>query len=231
MKAILLSAGYGTRLRPLTDSLPKCLLPINGKPLLFHWLDLLEKENVTDVLVTTHHLAEKVENSIKERKNKINISFIYEPELLGSAGAIFANKEYFKKEENFLLIYSDNLTNESLTDIIEFHKKRNSIFTTFVYETDKPKEKGIFEYDINTGKVISFEEKPLYPKSNYANAGIGVLNKKIFDYYSNVVPLDFGKNIMPLITDKMYIMKTNKFIIDIGSIEDYKKAQKIWEKL
>lgn len=231
MKAILLSAGYGTRLKPLTDIEPKCLLAINGKPLLYHWLDLLENENISEVLINTHHLAEKIGKSIKQRKNKIKITLSYEPQLLGSAGTIFANKKYLEKEENFLLLYSDNLTNVSLSTIINFHKQVDSIFTTFVYETEHPTEKGIFEYDIKTGKVLSFEEKPQQPKSNIANAGIGVLNKQIFNYYSPDIPLDFGNTIMPLITEKMYVLKTDKHIIDIGSVADYQAAQEIWGKL
>lgn len=229
VKAILLSAGYGTRLRPLTDIQPKCLLTINDKPLLYHWLDLLENENISEVIINTHHLAKNINKSIKQRKNKIKITLIYEPHLLGSAGTIFANRSHFENEENFLLLYSDNITNISLSTIIDFHKQVDSIFTTYIYETVTPSEKGIFEYDFDTGKVLSFEEKPTHPKSNFANAGIGVLNKKIFDFYSSKVPLDFAKAIMPLITEKMYVLKTDKYIIDIGSTEDYKYAQKIWK--
>ncbi len=229
MKALLLSAGFGTRLKPLTDTQPKCLLPINGKPLLYHWLDLLESENISEVIINTHHLAENIEKSIEKRNNKIKIILTYEPQLLGSAGTIFANKLFFEKEENFLILYSDNLTNVSLSTIIDFHNQVDSIFTTYVYETDNPGAKGIFEFDFNTGKVLSFEEKPEYPKSNYANAGIGVLSQKIFDYCTNKVPLDFGKTIMPQIVDKMFVLRTDKYVIDIGSAEDYKYAQKIWE--
>ncbi|HOY31105.1 MAG TPA: nucleotidyltransferase family protein [Bacteroidales bacterium] len=232
MKAILLSAGLGTRLRPLTDDQPKCLLTIDDKPLLYHWLDLLESENISDVLINTHYLAGKVQESVKRRKNKIGITLVYEPQLLGSAGTIFANKHFFENDNDFLLLYSDNLTDVSLTGIIDFHKSVDSVFTTFIYETDKPTEKGIFEYDLHTGKVISFEEKPLCPRTNYANAGIGVLNREIFNYDLHFpdIPLDFGKSVMPLITDKMYVLKTDKCIIDIGSVEDYKTAQEIWKK-
>jgi mannose-1-phosphate guanylyltransferase len=230
MKALLLSAGYGTRLKPLTDIQPKCLLAINDKPLLYHWLDMLENENVSEALINTHHLSEKISKSIQQRNNKIKITLTYEPELLGSAGTIFANQNYFKDEENFLLLYTDNLTNVSLSTIIDFHKQVDSIFTTYVYETDNPSAKGIFEFDLRNGKVLSFEEKPPHPRSNFANAGIGVLNKRIFDYYVPEVPLDFGQAIMPLITDKMYVLRTDKYIIDIGSINDYKTAQEIWKK-
>jgi len=233
MKAILLSAGFGTRLRPLTEATPKCLLAINDKPLLYHWLDLLENDHVSEVLINTHHLAEQVNDAIKKRNNKIKITLVYEPELLGSAGTIIANKKFFEGEEDFFLLYSDNLTNISLSSILDFHKKVDSVFTTYVYETDNPTQKGIFEYDIKTGKVISFEEKPAHPKSNCANAGIGVLSRKVFDYYPSAYkfPFDFGKSIMPLLTDNMYVLKTDKYIIDIGSIKDYNDAREIWKSI
>jgi mannose-1-phosphate guanylyltransferase len=230
LKALLLSAGLGTRLKPLTDNTPKCLLPVNNKPILYHWLDLLEKENIDEVLINTHYLPDKIEESLKRRENKIKITLFYEPHLLGSAGTIYANKEFFNKEDNFLILYSDNFTNVSLSEIIDFHNRRDSVFTTYIYETDNPTAKGIFEYDLLTGKVISFEEKPKNPKTNFANAGIGVLSKRIFDYITYDTPLDFGKIVMPLISDKMYVLKTEKYIIDIGTIEDYKFAQDLVRK-
>jgi mannose-1-phosphate guanylyltransferase len=231
MKALLLSAGYGTRLRPLTNTLPKCLLPINEKPLLFHWLDLLEKEGVEEVVINIHYLSEKIREAVIQRSNKIRIELFYEPELLGSAGTLFACRRYFEKEKDFLLLYSDNLTDISLKKIIDFHNGLDSVFTTYVYKTDKPSEKGIFERELKTGKVISFEEKPQFPKSNIANAGIGVLNNRIFEYYSETVPLDFGKQIMPLIVRNMYVLETDRYIIDIGSIKDYNEAQDIWKNI
>jgi mannose-1-phosphate guanylyltransferase len=229
MKAILLSAGYGTRLKPLTDALPKCLLPVNDKPLLYHWLELLEKENISDVLINTHHLADMIRSSVQQRNNEIRITTVFEPVLLGSAGTIFANRAYLENEEDFLLLYSDNITDVSLSAIIDFHKQHDSIFTTYVYRTNKPTEKGIFEFDRHTGKVFGFEEKPSHPRSDFANAGLGVLNKRIFDFYSPQVPLDFGKSIMPMITDKMYVMQTEQIIMDIGSAEDYQNALEIWK--
>ncbi len=231
MKALLLSAGYGYRLKPYTNTLPKCLLPICGKPLLFHWLDLLEKEKISEVLINTHYLSENIKQAITSRTNNIKIKITYEKELLGSAGTIFFNRDFFENEENFLLLYSDNLTNVPLTSLINFHYKKNSTFTTYVYETNNPTEKGIFEIDEKTGNVIGFEEKPQNPKSNYANAGLGVLNKKIFNYSTSETPLDFAKSIMPLIISETNVLKTNDLIIDIGTNNDYMLAQDLWAKI
>lgn len=228
MKAFLLAAGYGTRLKPLTDNTPKCLIPINGKPLLGIWLDLLEREGIDEVLINTHYLHKKVENFIEKRNNRIKIKLSYEKTLLGSGGTIIKNKDFVAVEENFYVLYADNLTNVALGDLLKFHLSKKSIFTTYVYETDIPREKGIFVAD-KSGKVLEFQEKPEHPKSNLANAGIGILNNEIFGYFNKDKFIDFGKDIMDKIIHNMYVLYTDLFIKDIGSIEDYISAQKEWK--
>jgi len=230
MKAFLLAAGFGTRLKPITNDIPKCLAPINGKPLLYNWLDILEKEKIDEVLINSHYLSEKVEEAIEKRENKIKIHHIFEEYLLGTAGTILSNRDFVKDEDNFYILYGDNLTNVSLSKLYDFHKSVNSIYTTYVYETNVPEEKGIFLADEDTGKVLDFEEKPKHPKSNLANAGIGILNKQIFDYFDNNNQ-DFGREILPKLTNKMYVLRSENYIQDIGTLNDYYKAQKDWLKI
>lgn len=230
MKAFLLAAGLGTRLKPLTDTTPKCLLKICGEPLLNIWLDNLEKAGIKELLINTHTFPGQVKDLISGRKNRTNIILSYEKELLGSGGTISANFEFVKNEENFFIIYADNLTNAPLTDLIDFHSNRDSVFTTYVYKTNVPSQKGIFLAD-EDGKVIDFEEKPANPKSDLANAGIGILNRKIFNYLIKDRILDFGHDVMPLIMNKIYIKKTDAYIKDIGTLKDYKDAQSEWAEL
>lgn len=230
MKAFLLSAGLGTRMRPLTNDKPKCLLTVCGESLLYIWLDLLERDGVEEVLINTHYFPEKIEKAVNDRRNKIKIKLFYEKELLGSGGTILANRKFVENEEDFYILYSDNLTNISLKEILDFHKSVNSVFTTYVYETNVPEQKGIFLTD-ETGKVLDFEEKPLRPKSNIANAGLGVLNKRIFNYFCYEKFLDFGKSIMPKIIGKMYIKKSDYYIKDIGTLKDYNTSQYEWGKI
>ena len=230
MKAFLLAAGLGTRLRPLTNSVPKCLIPINGQPLLDIWLNLLENEHVDEVLINTHYFPEKVEEFISKRNNKIKVQISFEEKLLGSGGTIFSNKNFVNGENDFYVLYADNLTNVSLRSLLDFHLARKSIFTTYVYKTDVPKQKGIFVAEPDTGKVLDFQEKPKNPRSNLANAGIGVLNKEIFNYFDkNKIFFDFGSDIMPKIVNDMYILATDLYIKDIGTVEDYNTAQKEWK--
>jgi len=122
MKAFLLSAGLGTRLRPLTNETPKCLLPIGGKPLLEIWLELLGLYGVSEALVNTHWYADKVERFLSadyadytdqinnEKRPKPNIKLFYEEELLGSGGTLLANREWVADGQPFFILYGDNLT-------------------------------------------------------------------------------------------------------------------------
>jgi len=230
LKAFLLAAGLGTRLKPLTDDTPKCLVSICGVPLIYIWLDLIEEAGIDEVLINTHYLADKVRDKVLSRNNKVKIKFFHEEVLLGSGNTIALNYEFVKNEKNFFLLYADNLTNVSLKEILDYHLTLDSIFTTYVYETDIPKEKGIFTAN-DSGKVISFEEKPKNPESNLANSGIGVVNKKIFNYFNNNTYLDFGKDVMPKLMNHIYVLKTSKFIKDIGTMQDYYEAQSDWKKI
>ena len=130
MKAFLLAAGKGTRLKPFTDNCPKCLMDINGKPLLQIWLDSLQKYNIDEVLINTHYLHKQVEDFIAyfKPKTSIKITLSYEKDLLGSAGTLIKNKIFVKNEENFLVIYADNLTNTNLEKLIKFHNKKKEIW-------------------------------------------------------------------------------------------------------
>ncbi len=236
---MLLAAGIGMRLRPLTGNMPKCLVEVCGKPLLYIWLDLLEREGVDEVLINTHYFAEKVEEAVKKRSNKINVHLFYEEKLLGSGGTVLANEEFVRKEKDFFFILADNLTNVSLKSIWNFHQRNSSLFTTYVYRTDVPEQKGIFVADMNC-KVLEFEEKPHFPKSNLANAGIGVLSSEVFKIFkssdtvmklqsdelkSSDTVIDFGKVVMPMLISNMYVMETTDYISDIGTIKDLDEAR------
>ena len=260
MKAFLLAAGLGTRLRPLTEKIPKCLVPINGKPLLQIWLDLCRLHGITEVLINTHHLPHLVEDYFKVngyslfsdkavklknrndqltnnlltyegQKSKIVLS--YEPFLLGSAGALIANRRFVEKENEFFILYADNFTNANLTELIQFHHSHGDLFTMGLFRTDNPTSCGIAELDGN-GKVNSFVEKPQKPKSNLAAAGVYVASPKIFRFFKKGQredfgrPLDLGFHILPKLVGHMYGYLINEFLLDIGDMESYQKAQREW---
>ena len=230
MKAFLLAAGFGTRLRPLTDTVPKCLVPICGKPLLSHWLELLQSHGVTDVYINTHYLAEKVREFIENhnRKNSgITLHEMYENVLLGSGGTVREGKE-FVFGEDFLICYADNLTDIDLTKLVERHKAEKPVLTMALFHSPNPEQCGIAT--LCNDIITEFTEKPKNPASDLANAGIYVASPEIFDYLPQKEVLDFGHDVLPKLCGKMIGVESDCFTMDIGTPENYKKAQEMWNK-
>lgn len=231
MKAFLLAAGLGTRLRPLTNKIPKCLIPIHGRPLLSWWMDLFEKYHLHEVLINTYYLPRPVQEYIKsynELKTGTTLVEFHECELLGSGGTVLKNKKFIGSDENFLICYADNLTNVDLSKMIDFHISHKGILTMGVFYTNNPTGCGIAALNAD-GRICEFEEKPKQPKSNLANAGIYVVNKAIFEYIPNKPVVDFGKDVLPLLVNKMYGYTINEYLLDVGTIINYEKAQREWQ--
>lgn len=229
MKAFLLAAGLGSRLRPITDKIPKCMIEIGGHPMLDWWAKLFKENGVKEILVNTHYLHEQVHEYIEDfnRKNKdIKFYEFYEEELLGSGGTIRANIDFIENNQSFLICYADNLCNINLYQLMEYHKKKKGILTMALFHTNKPKQCGIVAVN-GEGKIIKFEEKPEYPQSNLANAGIYAANKEIIHYFSKDGFLDMGKDVLPLLDD-MYGFETNEYLVDIGTIDNYERAKREW---
>ena len=229
MKAFLLAAGAGTRLRPLTDHLPKCLIPIGDKPLLEIWLEQLEKLGVTEARINTHHLAEQVQAFVAARPpSGLEITLFHEPTLLGSAGTIRANREWLQREDDFLIIYADNLTNANLADFVQFHRDRKSDFTLALFRTHNPRECGIVVRD-DSGLVTEFQEKPAAPKSSWANAGLYMAGPSLFDAIPAKPGLcDFGFDVLPRLMGRMYAFPLTGFYCDVGTIERLEQARRAW---
>ncbi len=231
MKAFLLAAGNGTRLRPLTDKIPKCLVPINGRPLLAYWLNSIRAAAIDEVLVNTHHLPSLIQEFVKEWAPPPIVHLTFEPQLLGSAGTLLRNKSFVEAQEDFYILYADNLTNIDLGDIWKFHSRHKaSIFSLASYRSPIPESKGILTVD-DQGCVLSFEEKPKSPRSNLANSGIGVASARIFEYIEDKIPQDIGRDVMPKLIGAMYSLETNAYIRDIGTYEDYVSASAEWLSL
>jgi len=227
MKAFLLAAGLGTRLKPITNHIPKCLVPILNKPLLAWWIDLFEKHGIDEVLINVHHMPEKVVSFIKGFPTIIKFHIFYEDVLLGSAGTIKKNKDFTKSEADFFIIYADNLTNYDLTSFHNFYREKQNSFSMALFETDTPELKGIVT--INDDKLItSFEEKPTHPKSNLANAGIYISNNEIFELIPEKLLADIGYDLLPKLVNRMYGWESSNYLLDIGTIEHLEKANKEW---
>ena len=223
MKAIILAAGLGTRLRPITLTTPKCLVPINGVPLLELWLRDCERAGVEAVLVNTHHLAERVEEFAAARRG-VPVTLAHEPELLGSAGTIAANWSFVDGGESFLVVYADNLTTFRLSELVAFHATHDQIASIALFRSPNPSACGVVEMD-GTGLVTGFWEKPANPRGNLANAGLYVFRRAVRPYLPAAVPADVGGLLMPALVGHAKGLPISGYFVDIGTLENYYSAQ------
>lgn len=230
MKAFLLAAGLGSRLKPITDKVPKCLVEINRHPMLDWWAKLLEEAGVDEILVNTHYLHEQVHDYIEHFNGsgkKIKFKEFYEPKLMGSGGTVKANSAFVEKEEEFLICYADNICNVKLQKMLAYHKAKKSIFTMALFRTAHPKDCGIASVN-EEGRILNFTEKPEHPNGNLANAGIYIASQKIFPLFPDKEFIDFGKDMLPLLAGKMYGWEIKDYLLDIGTMENYERARREW---
>jgi mannose-1-phosphate guanylyltransferase len=237
-RAFLLAAGMGTRLKPLTNKIPKCLLPIGDKPLLQIWLENLAQHGIDEVLINTHWFAGKVEKFLQQSQLNLRVITSYEPELLGSGGTILANREWVEDGAPFFMLYGDNLTKVNLGKMWGFHREHGLPFTLGVFKADNPSQCGIAEVR-EDGLVTGFVEKPEHPRSNLAAAGIYIADQRIFEAFpvlgnngnaSFPRPLDLGFHVIPHLVGRMKAYFIEEFLMDIGNPESYRRAQELWEE-
>jgi mannose-1-phosphate guanylyltransferase len=232
VKAILLAAGLGTRLRPLTDTTPKCLLPVRGKPLLQYWFENLVAAGVPEVLVNTHWLDEHVDAFVAGRESRqLKITTFREPILLGTAGTILANRAWWSNASEVLIIYADNFTNVRIADILRFHRSHDLPFTLGAFETEEPHRCGIVDLD-QAGTVVDFVEKPQNPRTNLAAAGLYVadpvlLNQVLARDAKSGGTYDLGRHVLPQLVGRMRAYHLQGAFLDIGTPESYRQAQLI----
>lgn len=225
-----MAAGLGTRLRPLTDSIPKCLLPVRGVPLLEIWLQLFRQHGIDEVLINTHEHGDCVRNYLAAHRNGLRIRVIDEPVLLGSAGTIFANQEWVAGESSFWIVYADVLTNANLGGMVEFHRKHRGMATLGGYEVPDPERCGIMEVN-SEGLIASFVEKPKSPRGCLAFSGILLANSSVFEIIPSTAPADLGFDVLPRLAGKMFAYPISEYLLDIGTIENYELAQRSWPGL
>tara|TARA_Y100000589_G_C27177315_1_gene639312 strand:- start:1287 stop:2000 length:714 start_codon:yes stop_codon:yes gene_type:complete len=233
VKALLLSGGYGTRLRPITEKVPKCLIKINGQPILEHWLSKLENLGCEACLVNTHYLSDQVHKFLKNRKkSKMLIKEVYEKELLGTAGTLIKNSKFFK-DSKILMIHADNMTNFDLKELIIADTKRpdNCLFTLLTFCTDCPESAGIVERN-NLLILEKFFEKVRNPPSNIANGAIYIFDQEFINKLKIDIPnaRDFSLDVIPQYLGKIFTHHTENLLIDIGTKENLSKARLLFDE-
>lgn len=230
MKAFLLAAGHGTRLRPLTDHLPKCLLPIGGTPILEIWLQLCRRHNIRELLINTHAHAGLVKEFLSRHKNGVAVTVVEEDILLGSAGTLRANRDWVSAEECFWVFYADVLTRADLGRMLEFHQARRSAATIGVYDVPDPQRCGVVTL-AEDGQVQEFVEKPSIPKSNLAFSGLMLATPQMLNHMPEKEYADIAFDLLPKLTGKMSAYRVPEYLIDIGTMENYERAQHSWPGL
>jgi mannose-1-phosphate guanylyltransferase len=227
VKAFLLAAGVGSRLQPLTDSTPKCMLAIGDRPMLDIWLDELARADVDEVLVNLHHLPDVVSQHVAARSGPPVVRTFYEPELLGSAGTLAANKHWVEGEELFLALYADNLTDFDLRSLIDAHRAHDAIATLAVFHSEHPSAGGVVELDAN-GTIIGFTEKPSEPVSDLTNAGIYAFHPTVLDEIDDTPPKDIGFDLLPQLVGHARAVLVEGYFRDIGTTDAYRRAREEW---
>lgn len=227
MKAFLLAAGVGSRLRPITDTIPKCMVTIDGQPLLDIWLDAFNRAGVDEVLVNLHHLPDVVRHHIAARTGPPAVRTFFEPELLGSAGTLIANREWVDGEDMFLVCYADNLTDFDLQSLIQAHCQYDPVATLAVFHSERPWAGGVVEIDAS-GRVIGFTEKPANPVSDLTNAGMYAFHPNVLDDIDGLPPRDIGFDLLPQLVGRARVVLVEGYFLDIGTTDAYRRAREEW---
>ncbi len=227
-QAMILAAGEGTRLRPLTLKTPKVLLPVGGRPLLEHILGWLRFQGITEVAINLHHKPEAVIDYFDTGESfGVKITYSVEDPVLGTAGALSKLRHYFT--ETFLVIYGDILTDLNISPLIEFHRAKQAQVTIALHRVADPCASGIVELD-NECRIHRFVEKPP-PEAVFtdlANTGIYVLEPEVLNLIPSNTFYDFAYDLFPLLIDSgmpIYGYPITGYLIDIGTMTSYYQAE------
>jgi len=232
INVLLLAAGYGTRLQPFTNEWPKCLMPVNGLPLLQYWLASVKELGVAKVLVNLHYQALTVEAFLRRPCFRGWVDFIFEPELRGTAGTIRANY-YALANSTLLLVHADNYCQCDFTAFLRYHQTERPKYcpiTMMTFDTLTPSACGIVQTD-SLGVVTAFYEKVTNPPGNRANGAVYLLEPEVLKWLKeHPEAQDFSTQVLPSFLGRIATWHNNQVHIDIGTIEalyDAQKSQKV----
>jgi mannose-1-phosphate guanylyltransferase len=230
LKAFLLAAGNGTRLRPLTETTPKCLLPVGGAPVLEIWLHVCRRFGIDEVLVNVHSHAEMVREFIRGHPIGSRVQVVEERDLLGSAGTLLANREWVSSERMFWVFYADVLHQVDLAAMLKMHQARTPAATLGIYRVPDPSRCGVVTVN-EQGIVVEFVEKPARPTSDLAFSGLLIGTQALLDAIPAKRPVDIGFDVLPQLAGRMLAYEISDYLIDIGTMENYERAQTTWPGL
>ena len=225
MKALIMAAGYGTRLEPLTLAVPKPMVPIVNLPTMQHNIELLKRHGIKDITANIHYHPEQIENYFGDGDCLgVNLTYSYEEDLLGTAGGVKRMTEISRVNDTFLVLSSDALTDINIKHIIEYHKKKKALVTIALAKMEEVSQFGVVVHDAD-GKITGFQEKPKpeEAKGDQVNAGIYIFEPKVLKMIPDG-PYDFGKQLFPELVEKgapVYGYPMIEYWNDVGGLEKY----------
>jgi mannose-1-phosphate guanylyltransferase len=222
MKAMVLAAGLGTRLRPLTFEIPKPMVPVIDRPVMAHIVDLCRGQGLDQLIANLHYFPDTIKDYFGD-----SIEYRYEEELLGTAGGVRNVRDFFG-DDPVLVISGDALTDIDLTKLVERHKSHGGIGTLTVKQVEDTQEYGVVLHD-NDGRISGFQEKPDPDEalSNLGNCGIYCFNPEIFDYFPESDPVDWANDVFPVLLENdvpLYIHEIDEYWNDVGSLDELRSG-------
>ncbi len=222
MKAMVLAAGLGTRLRPLTYEITKPMVPVLDRPVMEHIVELLARHGFEEVIANLHYFPDSIREYFGDR-----ISYRYEEELLGTAGGVRACREFFG-DEPFLVISGDALTDIDLAALAARHRDAGGIATLAVKKVPDTREYGVVLHD-RDGRITGFQEKPAPEEalSDLGNCGIYVFSPEIFDYFPERPFADWAKDVFPALLENdipFHIHEISEYWNDVGSLGELRQG-------
>ncbi|HEV3094769.1 MAG TPA: NDP-sugar synthase [Solirubrobacteraceae bacterium] len=222
MRAMVLAAGLGTRLRPLTYEITKPMVPVLDRPVMAHILDLLDRHGFERVIANLHYFPDSISDYFGER-----LSYRFEPELLGTAGGVRACADFFG-EEPFLVISGDALTDIDLTAFAARHREAGGVATLAVKKVADTREYGVVLHD-RDGRISGFQEKPAPEEalSDLGNCGIYIFSPQIFDYFPERPFVDWAKDVFPTLLSNdipFYVHEVGEYWNDVGSLAELRQG-------
>lgn len=231
-RAVILAGGEGLKMRPFTYEMPKCLIPIQGKPLLEHTLDLLKKYEIREIVLTVGRLGEKVRDHFGDGSRfGVKITYANQGEGFKGTGGALKVAHNLIGEYPFLLIYGDVLADINLNDLVDFHKTQNKVMTMALTSVEDSSAWGVVQ--LHGSEIRDFREKPKANErlSRLINAGIYVVEPKIFDYFPHKNTFRLEEEIFPKLaaSNELYGYPFEGQWFDIGTPEIYGRVIKEWE--
>jgi mannose-1-phosphate guanylyltransferase len=227
VKALLLAAGLGTRLHPLTNEWPKCLMPIGGRPLLEYWLQTLRSVGIQKVLINTHFHADKVNEFLARDRFTGWVFSVYEAELLGTAGTLRETADFFQ-EQTALFIHADNWCQCDFSAFINYHlyqRPAHCAMTMMTFDADIPESCGIVELN-EQDVVIGFHEKVGNPPGRRANAAVYMLEPEVLEWLQRHPGIsDFSTEVLPRYIGRIATWHNAGVHRDIGTLPALRAAQ------